>query len=165
MFRHPSMFPINNTNLHSGYCSTKRTKRKARQTRITNHFEMILESGQHIPVPTAIHIGDCIQTASFSVPEDANACNDHDADDTYHDDDHYATLLDIRSTESMGVPKNDGWSDNEVDTLLGLYETHMNKLRSDQTVNLFWAAIAQRMQSKAFDVSLKTKIIGFEISN
>lgn len=125
---------------------------------------MNLEYGQHIPVPTAIQTSDGLKTASYSVPEDTSVYNDHgDADANSHEEDHYATLLDIRSADLLVGPNSDGWSDNEVDTLLGLYETHMNKLRSDQTVNLFWAAISQRMQSKSFDVSQKNQDNSFRI--
>lgn len=90
------------------------------------------------------------------MPDDIGTSHsEDDVDGNDQGEDHYATLSDVRKTDS--------WSDDEIDTLLGLYEKHMNELRSDQTVNLFWAAIAQRMQSKAYDVS-KSRHTSCEIS-
>lgn len=52
------------------------------------------------------------------------------------------------------------WSDSDIHLLLDLYETHMHKLRSAETVKSFWDTIAMRMQQEqqqanGFHVSAK----------
>lgn len=47
------------------------------------------------------------------------------------------------------------WSSTDIECLLGLYETHMNKLRSEETVNQFWNTIAMRLHERGIYVSIE----------